>query len=334
MSIELGVTLYSMTNEWLSGEYTLASLVDEVGRRKLGPHVEMIGFQNLRGFPHAVDKDQIKGFLEAVERNELILSSMAANADIAIHAKDWLDADKSVEYMRPQIELAGSMGFPVCRIQIGLTPEVLEKLEPIARKNKVHLGMEVHAPEGPCTPKVLATREAYERIDSEYLGFIPDFSSCMRAIPPGMAAKLQAAGLSEEGMALLTRCWESEGAPFERYTTFAEGARKAGEPELPIAQARLIFTMFGREDIKGWSEVLHRTRHIHGKFYEVNPQCDESPSIDYKEILRVFSKADHTITMSSEWEGHAFWDKEEQSAFEMVERHHVMCRNMLADING
>ena len=30
MSITLGVTLYSMTNEWLAGRYTLPELVDEV----------------------------------------------------------------------------------------------------------------------------------------------------------------------------------------------------------------------------------------------------------------------------------------------------------------
>ena len=51
-----------------------------------------------------------------------------------------MDADRSVEYMRPQIELAGRLGFPVVRTQLGLTPEVLEKVEPIAAKAGVKLG--------------------------------------------------------------------------------------------------------------------------------------------------------------------------------------------------
>ena len=199
MSIMLGTTIYSMTNEWLAGQFTLPQLIDEVGRRKLGPGLEMIGFQNLRGFPNKVDKRDLKDFLDAVERNELTLTSLAGNADIALNPAKWMDTDQSVEYMRPQIEMAGELGFPVMRIQIGLTPEVLTKLEPIAAKAKVKLGMEVHAPEGPNTPKVLATREVYEKIDSEYLGFVPDFSSCMRAIPPGMMDKLGQAGLSEAG---------------------------------------------------------------------------------------------------------------------------------------
>ncbi len=330
MSIQLGVTIYSMTNEWLSGQYTLPSLIDEVGKRKLGPGLEMIGFQSLRGFPGKVDKKDINDFLNAVERNELQLTSLAGNADIATHPKAWMDTDQSVEFMRPQIELAGEMGFQVMRIQIGLTPEVLEKLEPIARKANVKLGMEIHAPEGPNTPKVMATREVYERIDSEYLGFVPDFSSSMRAIAPGMIDKLKMAGLSDAGVASLTAHWKAEGTPIERYMAFAETAKAAGEPELPVAQARLIFTMFGRQKPEDWKELLDRTVHIHGKFYEVNEDNTDSPSIDYAAILKVFAQADREISMSSEWEGHAFWDADEVSAFDMVEKHHKMCRHIIS----
>lgn len=327
MSIVLGVTLYSMTNEWLAGRYTLPQLVDEVGRRGLGPGLELIGFQSLRGFPSHVDARELAALREAIERNQLRPTSLASNADVARRAAAWMDTDESVEYMRPQIELARALGFPVVRTQIGLTPEVLERLEPIARKADVRLGMEVHAPEGPNTPKVQATREIYDRIGSEYLGFIPDFSSCMRAIPPGMLAKLRGAGLSDDGVDALVRAWEAPGVPYVRYGAFAEEAKQLGEPDLPVAQARLIFTMFGREDPQGWREILPQVVHIHGKFYDVDDDLT-SPSIDYKAILAVFAEADRDITMSTEWEGHAYLDIEDQDAFEIVARHHAMVRDM------
>ena len=328
MSIVLGVTLYSMTNEWLAGRFTLPELVDEVGRRGLGPGLELIGFQSLRGFPGKVDKAELKTLREALDRNELKPTSLASNADVARRAGGWMDTQESVEYMRPQIELAGELGFPVVRTQVGLTPAVLELLEPIAAKAGVHLGMEVHAPEGPNTPKVLAAREAYDRIGSEHLGFIPDFSSCMRAIPPGMLDKLRAAGLSEEGVDALVSAWESPGPPFQRYGAFAEEAKALGEPELPVGQARLVFTMFGRENLEDWREVLPQVRHVHGKFYDVDDDLT-SPSIDYQAVLDVFAETDREITMSSEWEGHAYLDVEDQDAFEMVARHHAMCRRMM-----
>jgi hypothetical protein len=318
--ISLGVTLFSMTNEWLAGRYTLSGLVDEVGRRGLGPGVEVIGFQSLRGFPRHVDKAEVRAFLDAIERNELVLTSLASNADIARKADAWMGPDESVEYMRPQIELAGQLGFPVVRIQIGLTPDVLERLEPIAAKARVHLGMEIHAPEGASTPKVMATREAYERIDSEYLGFIPDFSA--------MLAKLRERGLSEAGVDALVRAWKSPGAPFKRYGDFAAEAGALREPELPVAQARLIFTMFGRESPEGWRELLPRVRHVHAKFYDVDAD-GTSPSIDYEALMRIFGEADRAMTMSSEWEGHAFLDAEEQDAFSIVRRQQEMCRKFL-----
>jgi hypothetical protein len=329
MSVTLGVTLYSMTNEWLAGRYSLPELVDEVGRRGLGPGVEVIGFQSLRGFPDKVDAADLRGLREAIDRNGLTPTSLASNADVARRSDAFMDTEESVAYMRPQIELAATLGFPVVRTQIGLTPEVLERLEPIAAKAGVRLGMEVHAPEGPNTPKVVATREAYDRIGSEYLGFIPDFSACMRAIPPGMLDKLRRAGMSEDGIGALVRAWETPGVPFHRYGAFAEEARGLGEPELPVAQARLVFTMFGRENLEDWREIVPQVVHIHGKFYDVDDD-GTSPSIDYERILRIFAEAPQAITMSSEWEGHAYLDAEEQDAFEMVARHHDMCRRFLA----
>lgn len=329
MTVDLGTTLYSMTNEWLSGRYDLGGLIDEVGRRKLGPGVEVIGFQSLRGFPANVSSGTKRELREAIERNGLTPTSLASNADVALKKGGWMSTDQSVEYMRPQIELAAELGFPVVRTQIGLTPEVIEALEPIAARHKVHLGMEIHAPEGPNTVKVMRTRELYERIDSEWLGFIPDFSSCMRAIPPGMLRKLRQFGLSDDGAVLLVESWEGEGAPFQRYGAFAAQARAMGEPDLPINKALLIFTMFGRENPKDWADLLPQVRHIHGKFYDVDQDL-LSPSIDYETLMRIFGGSKQNFTMSTEWEGHAYLDIEDQDAFDIVEAHHAMCRKFLS----
>ncbi|MDW8258306.1 MAG: sugar phosphate isomerase/epimerase, partial [Gammaproteobacteria bacterium] len=261
--------------------------------------------------------------------NALEPTSLAANADVARRKNAWMSDAESVEYMRPQIELAAQLGFPVVRIQLGLTPTVLEKLEPIAARAKVHLGMEVHAPEGPNTPKVLAVRELYARLDSPWLGFIPDFSACMRAIPSGMLDSLRRDGLSDAAVEELVQCWQSAGPPFERYRRFAQAARQMGAPELAIGKAMLVFTMFGREDPRGWRELLPQVRHIHGKFYDIDAQLT-SPSIDYETLLAIFGSAPQRFTMSSEWEGHAYLDLEEQDAFEIVARHQAMCRKLLA----
>jgi len=295
--------------------------------------VEIVGFQSLRGFPDEVDPDELRALGEAMDRNGLTPTALGANADVARSRDVWMGTDDSVAYMRPQMELAARLGFPLVRTQMGLTPEVLERLAPIAAKEGVRLGMEIHAPEGPSTPAVLAVREIFDSINSEYLGFIPDFSANMRAIPGGMLERLRSRGISEAGLDALVRAWEAPGAPHQRYERFAAEADDLGEPDLPVSQARLALTMFGREDPQDWREVPAQVVHIHGKFHEIDDRL-ESPSIDYREILGVFAEAEEEITMSSEWEGHAFFDLGERDAFEMVAGYQRMCRRLMDGDKG
>lgn len=326
--VKLGVNCFSLTNEWLAGQYTLESLVDQIGRRGLGTGVEIIGFQSLRGFPRRVEDADIRSFRAALDRNGLEPTSLASNADVALRADRWLDDEASVDYMRAQIDIAARMGFPIVRIQSGLTPAVIERIEPIAAGHGVRLGMEIHAPEGPNTPKILATREVYDRLQSEYLGFVPDFSSCMRAIPTGMLGKLGRDGLSDAGIAALDQAWRSPGPPFARYGKFAQEAAELGEPDGPVAAARLVFTMFGRESTDDWAEILPQVVHIHGKFYDI-AEDGTSPSIDYAALMRIFGESEYDGYISTEWEGHAYAGVAEVDAFDLIARHHEMCRTLL-----
>lgn len=230
--------------------------------------------------------------------------------------------------MRPQIELAAELGFPIVRTQIGLAPPVLAKLEPIAAKLRIHLGMEVHAPEGPNTPKILETREAYRQIDSEWLGFIPDFSSSMRGVPRGMQAKFREYGLSEAGVEVLVRCWQGEGEPIDRYNRFVEEVRPLRESDFAVSRAMMVYAMFGRQNPEDWREILPQVRHIHGKFYDIEEDMT-SPSMDYEKFMDIFAEANATISMSTEWEGHAYADLDEVDAFELVAKHQAMCRQYL-----
>lgn len=333
VSIEFGVTLFSLTNEWLSRRFTLPEMIDEVGRCGIGPGVEIIGFQSLRGFPNRVAAADLRALRDALERNELVPTSFATSADIARRAGAWMDVDDTVAYLRPQIELAAELGFPVIRIQVGLLPAVIEKLEPIAARADVHLGMEIQAPEGPNTPNILATRELYARIGSQHLGFIPDFSVCMRAIPAGLLARLRQLGMSTAGIDALVRAWESPGAPFARYAAFVQKANEMQEPQRPVDEAILVFTLIGRQNPEDWREILPLVRHFHGKFFDIDADL-VSPSIDYEALMKLFGEADATLSMSSEWEGHAYLGAGEQDAFAIVARHHAMCRKFLEQANG
>ena len=48
---KLSTTLFALTNEWLSREYTFESLVAKTVELGLGPGLEIVGFQSVRGYP-------------------------------------------------------------------------------------------------------------------------------------------------------------------------------------------------------------------------------------------------------------------------------------------
>ena len=43
---QVGVTLYSFTNEWLLRQFELDSLMRRVAELGMGPNIEIIGFQS------------------------------------------------------------------------------------------------------------------------------------------------------------------------------------------------------------------------------------------------------------------------------------------------
>ncbi len=324
----LGTTLYSFTNEWVSGRYSLEGLLELVAEAGIGPGVELVGFQSIRDFPN-IDRDFVRGFRDAIERLHLVPTSLAANIDVAIRPDRDLTTDERVAYTVPQIEAAHTLGFPVVRIQIGADPATLERLVPVAERLGVHLGMEIHAPEGPATPKVEAVRELYDRIDSEALGFIPDFSSTMHRITPGLIGTFVEAGLPAELSEDLQRIWAGDGGQGERLHEFVELAQSRGVSEDAAMSVAAAFTMNGHEDPAGWAELMPRVRHIHAKFYDIDENGDE-PSIDYAANLVPLRDAGFTGSISSEWEAHSWVPNSQLDTARLIRRQHALMERALA----
>lgn len=325
--ISLGLTLYSLTNEWWSRSFDLEGLIGEVSARGLGPGVEMVGFQSIRSFPD-VDEAFVDDWHRIVATYGIVPTCLASNIDVALRPDRPLTEDEMVAYLDRQLLSAARLGFPIVRTQIGAPPKVLERCLPTAEKYGITMGMEVHAPEGFRTPTIQRVAEFYDRIDSPLLGFIPDFSATMRAIPPGELDELLSAGLPREQVAALVEAWLGEGAPFERFGRFAAAAEAAGVDPHTVGSAVMAFTMHGREPIDSWADYAQRIVHVHGKCYEFTDAGDE-PSIDYPAIGRVLLDAGYRGWISTEWEGHAYKAPGEADGFAMVASQQALLRRSL-----
>ncbi|MGN7949698.1 sugar phosphate isomerase/epimerase family protein [Microbacterium sp. 22215] len=319
--ISLGTTLYSFTNEWVARKFDLEQIVKEVAGRGIGPGVEIVGFQSIRNYPH-VDDSFVNFWRGLLDTYGLVGTSLGSNIDVALRPDRFLNTDEMLDYLAVQIEAARRLQFPILRIQMGATPEVLELAAPIAERAGVTLGMEIHAPEGALTPAVVRVRELYDRLQSERLGFIPDFSSTMRAIPPGFVDLGARAGIPQKQLATLQEIWAQDGLPHERYATWSEGAQAAGVDADAIAEMQLAFAMFGHETVESWAEILPQTVHVHGKFYSFENGIE--PSIDYEKAIRVLVEGGYSGSISSEWEGHTFTEVDDVDVAALIKQHHEL----------
>ena len=329
MAPQLGTTLYSFTPEFHSGRYDVFGLIDEVGRRGLGPGLEIVGFQSIKGFPQ-VSPEFERGFKDAIERNELRPSCISANVDIGRRVGSFFDDDELVDYLTPQLEAAATLGVPVVRMQWAANPAVMERLAPVAERLGVRMGTEIHAPQTVHDPVIVRLRELYDRLDSPALGFIPDFGASVARQPPLLFEAFAREGVPDHVTRLMVeawdRAWSPGGVPYDARNELID---RMNELQVAGAHATLVgkgFGLFGRQDPRDWAEIGEYIVHVHGKFFEIDESGNE-PAVPYPELIRVLVDVGYDGFISSEWEG---WHWiEGRSGFDVIEQHHALLRRLI-----
>jgi sugar phosphate isomerase/epimerase len=320
--LRLGTTLFSFTNEYHSHRCTVEQLIDRTAELGLGPGIEILGFSHIREYPR-VSNDFVKMFRRAVERNNLEPSCLSMNCDVMIHRDRPMTLDESYEYHKAQIETAARLGLPVAKTQVMVGPELLVRLAPLAEKLNVKVGVEVHTPEAADSPNVMAFREAYDKIGSPYLGFVPDFGASVASVPQCFIDSFREMGIREEFIQIALDAWVSEGSFSERIGRYQQNERAAGATDTDIGGMFMIFGMLGRQDPKKWLEIMPQVIHIHAKFYDAH---ESAIAID--ELLPLFRDNGYDGYLASEWEGHAFVDDD---ATEQLTAYHARMRRILAE---
>ena len=326
---KLGTTLFSFTNEYWSREFSFEQLVAKVGELKLGPGLEVIGFQSIRGFPEVTD--QFAGrFRDLVTEHGLEPTSLAINADVWMRRGGKpLSHEESTAYLEPQIRAAAKLGFPIVRSQLAASPEVMERLLPLVEKLGIRIGPELHAPWTLQAPVIEAYRELYAKLRSPLLGFIPDFGSCAKAWPAPYLRQLRDAGTPPALLDLAMSVWNGEGEPQWKRDEFARRAAAQKFETTAVSRLGVLFSMLVKQDPRVWLEIMPQIIHVHCKFYDFDAAGNET-TVAYDELLPLFVEGGYAGYMSSEWEGHMY---SRGSGIEAVQKHHALSRRILAPYN-
>lgn len=327
--IQLGTTLYSMTSEFAAGQYTPETLIKEVHDQGIGPGVEFNFAQLLRSYPD-VDDDFVKIWFDSLEKYGLEASAVGTNLDMGRRKDRDMTPDEEHEFLARQLTSAHRLGFRRIVIR-SAGKDLLRSLLPLAEKYDQKLGYEIHAPEGPNSPKVQQIRELYAELDSDRLGFTADFSSTMHSLSPTLLRTLRQMGMDEKYFPIMDEIWRKPLPMHVRNQEFEDVLSADGVDFLRFGPfTRLAFNMHGLVAPEEWLDIMPQIFHVHAKFYAIDDEGNE-PAMDIPRIVRQFVEGGYTGYLSSEWEGHAFADLGEDDPIDLVKKQHALMRTAIED---
>lgn len=318
--VKLGISLYCFTNEYIKGIFTLEDCVRTAA--ELGATgYEIVATQMIPSYPDVSDAflEEVKGYKEKYGIGPI---SYGANMDRGMIKGRDLTLDEMVERAIIDIKSASKLGCKIIRQQYLLSPEGLRRIEPYARLYGIKVGIEMHNPETPSSPKMQEYLKVIKETGSEYIGLIPDFG-CFATKPnkPHWESAL-AAGAKVEHLELAAKM-RYDGIPFkeamEKLTALG-----ANGPLFTALQGMYGFVTFYNEpDLAGLKEIMPYCIHFHGKFHYLDENFKEA-SIPYEDILPIIKDSDFDGYIVAEYEDHT-----SGVAVEMTKRHMAMSRAIL-----
>ena len=316
---DLGVTLYSFNIEYYTYKRTFEDCLEAVA--SLGPNqgVEIVAPMFDRGYPR-LSYEFERRFKNAVEKYGIMPVCWSGYADPQRVTGRFLSEQEQIEYIETQIDNAAQLGFPILRIQ---PCRPFFKLVPYAEKKKVKLTFEVHAP---MDLEDLPQLETIIRMDTPYVGLVPDCGAFCRAPSELYYRRFAAQGVPEEIAARITQLW-TNGCSMQsiRDEVKSEGPYSA----LIDLMATESVEYFGRANPAALTRYARYIPHVHGKFFHMNESGEES-SIRIPEIVAALKAGGFTGCLVSEFEGH-HWNSE-TDVLKQIQTHQAAIRRYFGQV--
>ncbi|WP_163538081.1 TIM barrel protein [Gracilibacillus sp. YIM 98692] len=318
--IKLGVSLFSFSTDYVKGILSLEDCIRSAA--EMGAEgFELVGTTMLRSYPYATDKvlGEIKSMTDAYGVDFV---SYGANTDRGLRSDRDLTEEEMLQSTIIDLKTANKLGCKMMRAQYLLSPSAIGKLAPYAEAYGVKVGVEIHNPEYPTSPKMQEYLEVIEKSGSEYIGFVPDFG-CFATRPN----KIYWDQALENGAPLelleLAAKLRYDGVPRQEAAKRLKDAGANG-PVMGAFNGMYGFVQFSHEpDFEGLKKIMPHVIYFHGKFHYIDENLEEA-SIPYGDILPIIQESNFNGYIMSEYEA-------SDDALGMTKRHLQMQRNILGN---
>jgi sugar phosphate isomerase/epimerase len=338
--LELGASVYSYTQNFMSGVATLEKCMADIADMG-GKYVEIIGEAHIPGYPNP-STEWVDNWFKLLEKYDLKPSAYDTFCDTMWYRDRLLTIEELLELMTNDFRLANQLGFKVFRqlhapyppddpgeaylapyVKSEMATKFLELVLPTCEKYDVKLGLELHAPTRLKSPWIDSMLELIERTKTKYLGFCPDFGSFTWRPAEGTVERMVQQGAKKEIVEYIIKAYQEDLGPDKT----AEEVKKmgGGEIELNYASKSGLFHSSNNnpKDIKIVAPYIY---HTHAKFTNILDDLSSDYSINYSEILKAYVENGVTGVLSSECEGR----RTDITIPTHIRMHHAMERRILA----
>lgn len=293
--IDLSVSLYSFSIKFFDKSYDLEQCVKKA--HELGfKGVEIVAAQMVDNYPNPTDAwcDWFTGILKKYEMEPI---SYSAYIDMGQHTGRDLTEDEIIQCTLNDIMYAHRMGFPVVRTQHAISPKILEKMIPYAKKWGVWIGVELHAPHS-CQVGVWKEYfELFNRVGSDYIGVVPDMGIFQEHPHRLFRTTAYESGLSQTDTEAIIADFE---AGMEQEALLEKWSIHSAEQ---LAVVKNMYETFHRAALEDLEIMIPHSKYMHGKFYYINEQ-EEDTCIPYARIVEKIRELGFDGHIAAEYEGH------------------------------
>lgn len=298
--IKLGVTLYSLQDEYVWGKLSLEGCLAEL--QKMGAEgVELLGDQMIPNSPYPNESfyDTWRGWLGKYQLTP-VCDDIFIN--MTLYKNRRLTTKEAVAALKAEITHAYKMGFKIVRLVSKTPNEIVLPCLDHAAQHDVQMALEIHA--GGSTLTAPGSQEYIDIMttaNSPYIGLVFDMGLFCRKFPRVIREYYRGEGVNPALLSFVDDIFET-GCDMR-------SVREATLDTFRLAPIDEEFWKyahsFENNPVQLMQSYLGYVRNCHGKFYEMMDEGTEY-SIPYNEIISFFTRNRYDGYICSEYEGNRF----------------------------
>ncbi len=322
MGIKSSVSLYSLQYQYLRGDMNLDQIIGYV--MSLGADgIELLPDQMLKGTPTPTE-ETYREWDKLMEKHHPGLACDDVFLNTNLYKNRELTRRECIDLIKKEILMANRLGFKIIRLVSMVPAWILEPCLETAEKYDVSLCIEIHGGLGFGVPKTEEFLEEMTRLNSPYIGIVPDTSIFCRR-PPRVVDEycMEVYGTNPDLVKYVNDVFANGKDTF--HIKLANGGR---DPEMEKYIKDPAKDMFYASNCDGYENVplsamdpyVDSIKHFHFKLYEMTDAGIEY-SMDYEEVIKYLHAHNYNGYVSTEYEGnrwvlpdHPIPDKEQVAA--------------------